>query len=111
LAAFAARRKVAAMFVIAGEAEAHRHDGEARRIIKLVARHAEPLPEAITGRVVERQGCVMDANAWGLAANGNSCRIRDDTVGVGLMRQGRRKSRYVATDTAGPDRVFEIVQF
>ncbi|ERM00113.1 hypothetical protein Q644_06895 [Brucella intermedia 229E] len=54
----------------------------------------------------------MDSNAGSLAANADFRGIRDDTDGIGLVRQGGRwKPRCVATDTAGPDRVFELVQF
>ncbi len=65
--AFRTRRGVTTIGETAWIAEAHRHDGNARRVVKLLAVQIQPGSQAIAGRIVPRNTRLMDFCAGRLA--------------------------------------------
>ena len=74
--AFAARRQVSARSVVAGKAEAHRRNANAARIVEGLPVHLQPGPQAVAGRVVERQAGLVDPKAGRLAGDQKARRRR-----------------------------------
>ncbi len=74
---------VAARFIIARKAEAHRHNCDTARIIELVPRHAHPIAQTVTGWIIERDARRIGEITGGLPGNKNTRRRRDlkDRVG------------------------------
>jgi hypothetical protein len=66
LRALAARRQVAALVVVAGEAEAHRHDGHFAGIVEIAVAYAEPAfePGARGVSVGPPETCTRRPGAW-----------------------------------------------
>jgi hypothetical protein len=53
LCAFGSWRKIGTFRILAGEAEAHRDDGEAGLIVELPRIDAHPVAQAVAGRIGE----------------------------------------------------------
>lgn len=99
---FPAWRAVGAVCIEARKTKAHRRERENPLVVERVPVDAEPIPEAVTGWIVERQARGVDAGARGLADHQNAGSMVEPCDRPRLVRQGRAY-RGVAADTAGAD--------
>jgi len=98
--AFAARRQVAALGILAGKAEPHRHDGEFLGVVELFVADAEPASQSIAGRIGERHAGNMHLGARRLAGEQDARRRGRQQHRSRFMRQGPSK-RMLDADAAG----------
>lgn len=82
--ALSPRRQVPSPNVLAGEAEAHRQNGEIARVIELALRDAEPAAQPVAGRIREWPAAGVNPCSGSLA--------RDQDAGAGryLKHRARR---------------------
>jgi hypothetical protein len=102
LTAFAARRQIALVGIVAWKTKTHRHDRDPRLIVERFARNAHPLPQTIAGGIVERRPADMHFDARRLAGDEQPGGRSQPQDGTWLLRE-RRATRRLNADTAGPD--------
>ena len=95
------RRQVALLEVMAGEAETHRQDRDAARIVEPSLVEVHPLAEALAGRVLKGDAAHMGADAGRLAGDDETHAFGNLENRTRLMRQ-RRATGALDADTAGP---------
>ena len=87
------RGEVAALREAAGIAEAHGQDGDLGRVVEGGLIEAEPVPQAIAARVLERDAAGMGDAAWRLA--------RDHQARFGRCLQDRARPGRQLAEGAG----------
>jgi hypothetical protein len=84
-------RQVASVCIVSWKAKAHRHDGNARCIIKDIGRQTRPRPQAVAGRVRERPPRRVCAEAS--RAVGETCNTGRGSCGKGRPEGCSRQIR------------------
>ncbi len=103
------RRQVGALRVIAGKAEGHRHDGDARPVVEARPVEPQPVAQPVARGVVERHARRLDARPGRLAGDQQPRRRRGIQHRARRMR-GRRPGEAVGAEPAARDSLGQMLE-